>query len=238
MKLFNSFIMFILVFCLMGAFAKLSAQQFDFDFSVHHQEWQGDFTDYPVGQEIFFELAWGWRDLPTELWVNDQRFTKGLFLSGNNHSDDLFMFIKRKVSGLKPRTFYDLTFEVIIQSNIPSGTMGIGGSPGESVYFKVGASHKKPEKRNINGDYRLNVDKGEQSQGGRNALVVGNLANPAVDQENPTYEPLSYTNVIPLRTQTDQQGGLWLFAGTDSGFEGTTSYYIAYLSVLAEESSP
>lgn len=239
MKLFtHPFVLLIIVLlCVMWSFLKLEAKSFDFDFSVNTEGWQGDFTDYPVEQEVFFELAWGWKNLPSELFMNKRHCTKGIFLSGNNHSDDLFMFIKRQISGLKPGTNYDLIFEVLIQANIPSETFGIGGSPGENVYFKVGASERKPCKININGEYQLNVDKGEQSNGGKNAIVVGNLANSAVDQNNPTYEPIYYTHIIPVTAQTDNKGRLWVFIGTDSGFEGLTLYYIAHISIKAKESS-
>lgn len=208
-------------------------RQFNFDFSINNNGWQGDFTDYPVGEETFFELAWGWTSLPAPLTIFTPPLTQGLFLSGNNHSDDLFMFVKRQIRGLKPRTNYELFFEVTIENNIPPGQVGIGGSPGESVFFKVGASTIKPNKVDVEGFYLLNVDKGNQSTSGKNAIVVGNLANPLVNPLNPTFEPKQFANTTPLIVRTDRQGRLWLFVGTDSGFEGSTLYYIAKISVTA-----
>lgn len=223
--------------CLIFASFDLEAKptNFDFDFSVDNQGWQGDFADYPVEEEVFYELTWGWTTLSTVLPFNGQILTKGMFLTGNNHSDDLFMFIKRQIKGLKPHTHYDLTFNVLIENNIPPGTIGIGGSPGENVYFKVGASKRDPQKINVDGIYRMNVDKGEQSQGGQNAIVVGDLANPLVNPLNPQFEPKEVTNEgHPLRMKTDSKGRLWLFVGTDSGFEGSTLYYIAHITVKAK----
>lgn len=216
------------------SFSLISSEtlNFDFTFSTSNDGWVGDFADYEVGQESFFELAWGWSNIPQNLPPEDQ--LKGMFLSGNNHSDDLFMFIKRQINGLKPNTCYELTFLVNIQDNIPPGQFGIGGSPGESVFFKVGASKIEPEKVAKGPIYRLNVDKGNQSQGGKNAIVVGNLANPLVDPDNPQYEPKSFMNEIPLKVRTDHLGRLWLFVGTDSGFEGSTIYYIDHISVSAK----
>ena len=73
-----------------------------------------------------------------ELPIENGVLTKGIFLSGNNHSDDLFMFIKRPIDKLMPNTDYNLSFHVTIESNVSQGEFGIGGSPGESVFFKVG----------------------------------------------------------------------------------------------------
>jgi hypothetical protein len=187
-----------------------------------------------VDQEAFFDLSWGWTNLPSSLLWNGKLLNKGMFLSGNNHSDDLFMFIKRRIEGLKPHTCYELTFSVAIEDNIPPNQIGIGGSPGESVYFKVGASKKEPKRVQEENIYRLNIDKGNQALGGKNALVVGNLANPLVNPSDPSYQPKYFVTETPLSVKTDHEGRLWLFVGTDSGFEGPTNYYIVAISVTAK----
>lgn len=218
------------------SFSCLTAEEkFDFDFSASHERWLGDFSDYPVGSEAFYELKWGWENLPAEIANEDQILTKGIFLSGNNHSDDLFMFIKRSIEKLEPDTEYNLHFDVTIENNIPSNEIGIGGSPGENVYFKVGASTNEPKKEETDGHYLLNVDKGDQSQNGKNSLVVGTLDNPLVNPSEPQFEPKKFANEIPLKIRTNHEGQLWIFVGTDSGFEGSTIYYIAKVSVFAEK---
>jgi hypothetical protein len=207
---------------------------FNFNFLTDNNHWIGDFADYPAGDESFYQLAWGWQNLPTPLPLANTALTKGMLLSGDNRSDDLFMFIKRQVKGLKPLTTYLINFAVTIENNVPPGTFGIGGSPGESVYFKVGASSVEPKKVNQEGFYLLNVDKGEQSQGGKNALVIGDLANPLVDPLNPLYEPKEMVSPASLEVQSDAKGRLWLFVGTDSGYEGSTNYYVAEVKITLE----
>ncbi len=222
---------------LTASFFQVEAQSqktFKFNFGTDTQGWVGDFAEYFVGAEASFNLSWGWANLPTPLPNNE----KGIFLSGFNMSDDLTMFIKRQIRGLSPNTNYDLTFKITIETNIPPGIIGIGGSPGEGVFFKVGASRREPIKvpmQTVTGAiYRLNIDIGFQSQGGRNAIVIGNLANPAVNPLDPTFEPKILTNTKPFRARTDAQGRLWLFVGTDSGFEGSTLYYITKVCVKAK----
>ena len=72
---------------------------FDFDFCDGSQGWVAQFSDYPAGDEALFELASGYRRLPPPLSSRG-----GLFISGNNHSDDLFMYLKRRVGGFEPNT--------------------------------------------------------------------------------------------------------------------------------------
>jgi hypothetical protein len=121
--------------------------------------WWGAFADYTVREEEFFELEFERTDLPEPLDA-DRKASK---LSGTNRRDDLFMFLKKKVSGLEPNAIYGATFEVQFASNVADGLAGIGGSPGESVFVKIGASTIEPEKM-IETDcreiYRMNIDKG------------------------------------------------------------------------------
>lgn len=227
-----------IVFFLVGSIASFGtekiSEEFTFPNSTHG--WVGEFADYPVDEEGFFELGWGWENLPVEICTSKAHLTKGLFLTGNNHSDDLFMFAKRQMDGLRPNTFYDLIFSILIESNVPSGiAVGIGGSPGRSVYFKVGASGEEPQKIAFNDYYLLNIDKGDQSNPGKNALVIGDLESPASDPFDSHYFFKQLSHEIPLRAQTDAQGRLWVFLGTDSGFEGTSKFYIAQVNLQLKE---
>jgi hypothetical protein len=202
------------------------------DFTKGSDGWTGDFADYPVGAEAFFELAWGWDTLPEPLEEGEDP-PKGIFLYGNNHSDDLFMFIKKQMEGLKPDTDYELIFSVTIAADVPAEQCGIGGSPGESVYFKVGASSEEPIKVDENGTYRMNIDIGRQSQSGENGMVVGTLANPMVDPGDRKFHLMELSSPAAQQVKTDSQGRFWVFAGTDSGFEGSTLYYITRISIEA-----
>ena len=70
--------------------------------------------------------------------------------------------------------------------------------------------------------------------GGENALVVGDLANELVDPGAPQYIPKKLHNEFPLSIKSDPNGQLWIFLGTDSGYEGSTKFYIAEVLLTAE----
>ena len=208
----------------------ISVFSVSFDFSQSEEGWKADFTDLPSKEEdsSFYELKYGYTDLPANLGSK-----KAIMLSGNNHSDDLFMFIKRRVSGLIPNTSYTLVFDVEFASNAPKGSVGIGGSPGESVYLKAGASEIEPVK-NVQGDqYVLNIDKGNQSAPGSNAIVLGDIAIPSTVAE---YALITRNNsspsAEPFIAKSNAGGDIWLLIGTDSGYEGTTTVYYTKIMVL------
>lgn len=208
------------------AFAQPPAERvYRFDFANGSRGWQGDFADYPAGEEEFYGLAWGFERLPEYLAPN--RFA--MTLKGRNYSDDLSMFLRRKVTGLAPETDYTVRFRVTIASNAPEGAIGIGGPPGEGVVLKAGAMRVRPFADPVT--RLLNVDKGLQSNDGADAIVLGHIG---VDTpvSKPAYRLKTLDNAEKSFTfRSDGNGEAWLLIATDSGFEGATRIYVVSASV-------
>lgn len=144
-------------------------------------------------------------------------------ISGRNISDDLFMFMKKQITGLEPNHTYNVTFQVELASMYPEQSVGIGGSPGASVYLKAGGATAEPVPVEKDGYIRMNIDKGGQSQGGEAMVVLGNIGIPGEDF---SYQLIRRDNLQnPVQVTTDSTGSLWVLVGTDSGFEGTTTLF-------------
>jgi hypothetical protein len=182
----------------------------------------------------FYQLQSDHRQLPANLGAG-----KALFISGANRSDDLWMSWKKKITGLVPGTLYDISMDLEFASSYAEGLVGIGGPPGEGVTVKLGASPIEPQAAaDSDGWLRLNLDKGNQSNSGKDLAAVGDVAKP--DDGNENYVLLHRDNRALKRTaRAADDGSLWLTFGTDSGFEGTTSLYFTKLSaVLVPRSTP
>jgi hypothetical protein len=139
-------------------------------------------------------------------------------------------------------TLYRLELEMEIASDVPAGCAGVGGSPGEGVYLKLGAATQEPlalpsNAPGDNGWLRLNIDYGQQSQSGANARVVGILSN-SYSCEDSTAAPWELktlsTRGQSLRVRSDADGALWIVAGSDSAFEGRSDWYLTALRVRLE----
>jgi hypothetical protein len=199
-----------------------------FDFNVGTFGWQAGFADYPIGDEERHQLMSGHLTLPAPL---DQS-RRGFHISGLNHSDDLFMFMKRKVADLVPGATYRVRFELEFATNAPRDCSGVGGAPGESVYVKAGAADVEPVAVANENYYRLNIDVGSQSEGGENALVIGHVANSNTDCNAPVYELKQLISEPQIfEVEADAQGSLWLIIGSDSGYESTTSLWYTRVEV-------
>jgi hypothetical protein len=164
---------------------------------------------------------------------------RGLRLSGDNHSDDLFMYVKRQITGLAPHAVYRIQLRFTVYTNAGEGCAGIGGAPGESVYVKAGAVAVEPDAiENEDGDLAMNLDKGNQSQGGADAIVIGDLAAAGANCAGTVFVPKRFTTGRgTLAAETDRDGNLWVLIGTDSGFEGRTTYFVTHIGLRPRRQS-
>ena len=221
---------------LLGVMATGSANPIvvDDDFSIGDRGWAAFFVDHPPGVESAWGMTAGLRPLPSELG----RPGSGFMITGNNHSDDLGMVLKKQLGpadGVQAGQTYWLDFEIQFASNAPSGAVGVGGSPGDSVYLKAGASATEPDRVLYPEEDHLrpNINVGFQSIGGPAATVTGVIANGRDAGAPAQFVALSRTHRHGFPVRADATGRLWLLVMTDSAFEGpTTLYYLRIRTTL------
>ncbi|HHT0592226.1 TPA: hypothetical protein ACTXXA_002211 [Legionella anisa] len=231
---------FIFLIASYSAFALNNPELKSYKYTFSKKEnFKVSFADYPKGEEKFFELQFkNGAKLPHEINTS----LHGLKISGNNHSDDLFMYAYKKIKDLKPNTTYQVSFSLEFASNAPEGSIGSGGSPGDSVYVKIGAVSHKPQRYvDDSNHYRINLDKGNQALDGKDMITIGSIG---VETANSIYrlKTLPYlpseeiqSKLANYTTRTNNKGEVWLVLGTDSGFESTTTIFYTNLSAAFKE---
>lgn len=198
-----------------------------YEFEENMEEWMGGFSDLPEEGQDIYELEISHSPIPEETNATGN----AIKVQGHNRSDDLFMFLKKHISGLEPATRYQVVYDLELASQYPESSIGIGGSPGGSVYLKVGATIVEPtiELDDSTNHLQMNIDKGNQSQEGADMYNIGTIG---IEGEDFKYQLIERTNLDrPFEVTTDNDGGLWLIVGTDSGFEGLTVLYYKTIKV-------
>jgi hypothetical protein len=199
-----------------------------YNFETGTEGWEGAFADYPIGDDL--ELMVERSRLPEPL----DRDRYALLLGGTNTSDDLFMFLKREITGLEPGRRYSVDFSAILASDAPQESIGIGGSPGASVFLKAGAVGFEPKPVEIfdgtfdNGFYGVNFEKGNQSEIGEDAVSMGTIGH---DGSEFIYRLIERSSAAPIEVTSSQTGSIWVWIGTDSGFEGRTELYYDQVTI-------
>ncbi len=196
----------------------------DHNFNSSTADWVGGFADYPEGVEEDWGFAVTHSFLPSPLDTTK----KGVRISGSNHSDDLFMYLTRKVNLQRPGQLYKGTFEIQFATNAAEGSVGVGGSPAHSVYMGIGLASVEPKKvlDSTDGHYRMNIAKINQSQDGKDMKAIGDVSN---GKPEPVYTLV--TRKGEFTGKTDSEGNLWIIVGTDSGFEAVTTLYYTRIKV-------
>lgn len=196
-------------------------------FTTSVDGWQGGYADYHSATEPT-DVTWAMRALPSPLSGN------AYHTGGTNRSDDLFIYNKRKFGGYVPSKSYKLSFEIEIATNQSAGCVGVGGSPGESVYVVAGAAPIEPKTVLTAGQYVLNLDRGNQATPGAASQVLGDVANTVPNCGPQVYQAKTLKSKAPLTVKSDANGEIWVFFGIDSGFEAKSTVFYKSVKIAVE----
>jgi len=189
-----------------------------YSFDNSDEGWIGDFADLPSeGDTSIYELERKRELIP--LAGNSTNY--GYKLSGMNRSDDLLMFLKKKVTGLQSNTTYKVSMSFNLYTDVSGGNIGVGGAPAEAVHVKAGVVNIEPKTIIIDDYYRMNIDVGSQRESGKDMQRIGDITKPNAELEGYQVKPFTYETEVT----TDKDGSTFLIIGTDSGFEGLSTIY-------------
>lgn len=205
---------------------------FSYLFADSASGWTADFADYPL-DSTGYQLHFKHDTLPYVINPDSSRYS--LKLSGTNkNGNGLFMFVKRKISGLKPNTPYEVLLNVRLASKDPISNNSLDDTSGELVYLKFGALTAEPESILIDNYHTVNFDKGTGAVGGENVMLAGNLGV-ATTTKYYTFITRNGGNNNFVRATSDDQGSMWLMVGTDSRFGGRTIVYYTQIDAYLNQ---
>jgi hypothetical protein len=203
---FNTLVLVCSIVIAAGASAR--AQTFSYDFETDLQGWVCDFADYNFGDSALWHLSYKRDTMPQ---IRPVQY--GIVMTGDNFSDDLFFFTKRKITGLSANVSYNIAYSIDIVTNMPPDAVG-----GGDMILKAGATTVEPVKIVLSGMYRMNIDKGNQSQPGPDMDTLGHINHTVPGSSS--YHLVTFTNTSRLFQRTaDPNGEMWLVVGAESAFE-------------------
>lgn len=197
------------------------------DFSSGWHSWTVGFSDYPLDDSVLYELTYARTILP-----GSTDSEKTLMISGYSYNQDLFMYVKKKISSLQPNTEYAVAFGVEFATTAPTGVDDSGDYPGEKVYLKVGASGEEPHKVASSDStyYYMNIDKGNHENGGADMIYIGNIAQ-TTTVTDALYSLETLNNDSSFYATTNDEGELWVIVGIDSNYRGSTTLYFTAITI-------
>ena len=220
----------IILFTLVSWYTLVYGQSFHYDFEDGYQEWTGDFADYPVGDSAHWNLNHFHQPMPDIVPPQN-----GIRMVGDNFSDDLFFFVKRKIEGLAPHTTFQIIFSIDVVTNMPPNAIG-----GSDLMLKAGATIIEPKKVVVDEGgvqyYRMNINKDDQSQPGADMDTLGHVHHDVPDDF--TYHVVNYQNGMnPFEVLSDSNGELWVIIGAEGRFEGAAEFLVADIAFHFDNST-
>ncbi len=196
-----------------------------YTFDADTEGWEGGFAGYPPGDTTVYELKFERTSLPESTGTGDG----ALMLSGQNASQDLFMFAKKPVTDLIQSKTYQVEFTVEYTLNFSGDTISANESSGPNLWMKIGATTVEPQAIDDGTDLLImNIDKGDQGIGGADMVVVDEISSTGSNE----FPLKSVTNEELLYVTTDYHGQIWLIAGVESGIKSTTAVYFNSVKVV------
>lgn len=197
----------------------------DFNFNITGVDFVAGAADFPAAQAAAVGATGDFRPLPPNISLT----AKGLYLSGTGAGGDLFLFLKKRFTGLDPNRTYREAYLSI--GYISDYHTGCATGPGPVTVIKMGVTATEPlVAADAQGVLRMNIDKGAgvskglYTQAGdiRNGLAT--CPTPGTFSERATLAQLQSAPLV-----TDAEGGFWVFIGTQSSFTGAHQIYFTGL---------
>jgi hypothetical protein len=200
-----------------------------FSFLTNFQEnsdgWVSGFSDYPYGEENWYELTSERTNLPYPLDFNQI----GLKQSANNINSDLFMFVSKKFSGFVPFRTYEIKLKLEIATNLDQIALQEEQSFGNNAFVKAGAINFEPTTHNIGLRYEVNFDKGTNNVSGADLKILDSLTN---DLIIPQFTLKKYANSDSFRLMANENGEIWIIAGVETTINSRISIYFNKIGCL------
>ena len=199
------------------------------DFSKGIDGWTASVADYTEGTEPT-ATGYGWSALPAPLAGKH-----GYYLASRNNSDDVLTFVKHQMTGFVAGAKYALTFEMNYATDAAAGCFGVGGSRGESIYMIAAAGTDEPKVvKNTDGNFRLNLDRGNQAAPGPQGVVLGTQGVEDLSCDGGSWAVTSRKSTDAITVTADKEGKLWVVLGTDSAFESANAFYLLGATINAK----
>ncbi|AXA89807.1 hypothetical protein [Massilia sp. YMA4] len=207
-----------------GATPTAYARQFTTDFTRDTDGWTPESSDYttataPSGMVVEQRVT-------DQLGLGYPAGSKALYVSARNNSSDTFVYLKKQLTGFTANTSYTVTFTVNLLTIAPTGCLGAGATPGESVWAVAGAAPAEPKAVTEGSNVKFSLDKGNNGTAGATSVVLGDIGNGRGCSLPQQYTPKLYRNVAGPTVKSDAEGKIWVYLGIDSAYNDLSSVYL------------
>jgi hypothetical protein len=203
------------LYCCSGGTDPLPIRFSDSTFESGLEEWLGDFAFVRTGTEPSVAFSVSQEPLPEAL----KSKSHGLKLEGRNSGDSIFLFVKKKLTGLDPAKSYKVAYQIDLATNFPDTAAGAG----RIIFLKAGASGTEPKSIAGTNMSTVSIDNGALARSGTQMRLLGNVAN---GLDSTAYRPIIRKNAnVAVHVKPAANGDIWLCVGINTTFKGNMKLF-------------
>jgi hypothetical protein len=207
------------------------------DFAEDAEGWEAQFSEYEPGLEDSLKLSFEHDTFMADESIGE---VTAVVQSGYATNSDLFMYVKRQISGFKPNTDYKVIFTLQLIAQLNEDFSGDLSDDNNGSFLKVAAYTVEPDTMIVDDvdnpgkkTVITNFDKGNNRTTGPNMSLIGKLEYSYID-EIPTIL-IGSSKGDELLGTTDSEGKMWMMVGVDTNEPIYQSIFYSFIGIEFQE---
>jgi hypothetical protein len=202
-------------------------------FEEDAEGWEAQYAEYESGQEDSLEFSYTHDTFMVSQAIGE---VSAMVQTGRASNSDLFMFIKKKITGFEPNASYSVIYYIEMFAQLEETFSGDLTSTNNGSFLKVSVYQDEPDTVLVEDMQnpgkmvvRTSFDKGDDRVTGPNMALMGKLTYTDVGQAPILLIGTSEADEI-LGT-SDDQGNMWMMIGVDTNQPIFHSVYYSYIGI-------
>jgi hypothetical protein len=206
-------------------------------FAEDAEGWEAQFSEYEPGLEDSLKLSFTHDKFMATESIGE---VTAVVQSGFATNSDLFMYIKRQISGFKPNTVYSVVFNLELYAQLNEDFSGDLEDNNNGSFLKASVYAEEPDTVIVDDSNNpgmkivlTNFEKGDDKVTGPNMALIGKLEYTSVN-ETPLLL-IGTTEGDDLLGTTDSEGKMWMMIGVDTNQPIYQSIFYSFIGISFRE---
>ena len=206
-------------------------------FAEDSEGWEAQFSEYEPGLEDSLKLSFTHDKFMATESIGE---VTAVVQSGYATNSDLYMYIKRQISGFKPNTSYSVVFTLELFAQLNENFSGNMSDDNNGSFLKAAVYTEEPDTLIVD-DIKnpgkkiviTNFSKGDGPTIGPNMALIGKLEHTSLN-ESPLLL-IGTSDGDDLLGTTDNDGKMWMMIGVDTNQPIYQSIFYSFIGIQFRE---
>jgi hypothetical protein len=206
-------------------------------FAEDAEGWEAQFAEYEPGLEDSLQLSFTHDKIMATETIGE---VTAVVQSGYATNSDLFMYIKRQISGFQPSTSYQVVYTLELLAQLNEDFNGDLSDINNGSFLKASVYTEEPDTLIVDDIENpgkktviTNFEKGEGRTTGPNMAFIGKLEYSDINETPQVL--IGSSKQDDIIGTTDSEGKMWMMIGVDTNLPIYQSIYYSFIGIEFRE---